>query len=44
MSQSNVDEVAAYIANQAEHHRVKSFAEEYEAFVNRHGMQIRKED
>jgi hypothetical protein len=31
--------VAKYIANQAEHHRVKSFAGEFQAFVEKHGLQ-----
>jgi aminoglycoside phosphotransferase family enzyme len=36
VSESNVDHVRAYIANQAEHHRAKSFQEEYRAFLARH--------
>jgi REP element-mobilizing transposase RayT len=39
VSQSNVADVAKYIANQAEHHRVKSFAGEFQAFVEKHGLQ-----
>ena len=39
VSQSNVADVAKYIADQAEHHRVKSFAEEFRAFVEKHGLQ-----
>jgi putative transposase len=39
VSQSNVADVAKYIADQAEHHRVKSFAEEFQAFVEKHGLQ-----
>ena len=38
VSQSNVADVAKYIADQAEHHRVKSFAEEFRAFVEKHGL------
>jgi len=38
VSHSNVEKVARYIANQEEHHRVKTFAEEYEAFIQRHGL------
>jgi len=38
VSQSNVADVAKYIAAQAEHHRVKSFAEEFRAFVEKHGL------
>jgi REP element-mobilizing transposase RayT len=44
VSQSNVDEVAKYIAGQEEHHRVKSFAEEYKAFAERYGLEFRDED
>lgn len=39
VSQSNVADVAKYIAEQAEHHRMKSFAEEFRAFVEKHGLQ-----
>jgi putative transposase len=38
VSQSGVDEVCAYIAGQAEHHRLKSFADEYERFVKVYGL------
>jgi REP element-mobilizing transposase RayT len=38
VSESNVAEVRAYIANQAEHHRKKSFQEEYRSFLARHGI------
>jgi putative transposase len=38
VSESNVAAVRDYIANQAEHHRVKSFQEEYRAFLARHGV------
>ncbi len=44
VSQSTVDEVAKYIAGQEEHHRVKTFAEEYEAFVKRYGLEWRDEE
>ena len=30
--------LSAYIRNQEEHHRVKTFAEEYEAFLRKHGI------
>ena len=36
VSESNVDDVRKYIANQPEHHRKKSFQEEYRAFLERH--------
>ena len=44
VSQSGVDEVCAYIAGQAEHHRIKSFAEEYERFVKVYGLVWRDEE
>ena len=36
VSESNVPAVREYIAGQREHHRVKSFQEEYRAFLERH--------
>jgi putative transposase len=39
VSQSNLDEVKQYIANQAEHHRVRTFQEEFLLFLKRHGVQ-----
>jgi len=38
VSESNVPAVIDYIANQREHHRQKSFQEEYRAFLERHGV------
>ena len=38
VSESNVPVVRNYIAGQQEHHRVKSFQEEYRAFLERHGV------
>ena len=38
VSESNVAAVRDYIANQREHHRKKSFQEEYRAFLERHGV------
>lgn len=38
VSESNVPTVRAYIARQQEHHRRKSFQEEYRAFLDRHGV------
>lgn len=35
---SQVDDTLRYIANQAEHHRVKSYEEEFIAFLERHGI------
>ncbi len=43
-SHSNISEVAAYIANQEEHHRKKSFTEEYEQFLKAHGVAAYKPD
>jgi REP element-mobilizing transposase RayT len=36
VSESNVASVRAYIARQQEHHRKKSFQDEYRAFLERH--------
>jgi putative transposase len=36
VSESVVDTVKAYLANQREHHRTTSFEEEYVAFLERH--------
>src|SRR5690348_10967575 len=38
VSHSDVDRVARYIANQEEHHRKHTFAEEYSLFVKRYGL------
>lgn len=38
VSHSDVGRVARYIANQEEHHKRKTFAEEYEEFVKRYGL------
>jgi REP element-mobilizing transposase RayT len=38
VSESNVETVCAYIANQREHHRTKTFQEEYRAFFERHNV------
>jgi putative transposase len=39
VSKSQLPEIDRYIHNQREHHRVKSFQEEYLAFLERHGIQ-----
>jgi putative transposase len=39
VSHSDVGEVARYIADQEEHHRKRSFAEELKLFVERYGLQ-----
>jgi REP element-mobilizing transposase RayT len=38
VSHSNVDQVSRYIADQEEHHRVKTFTEELREFIERHGL------
>jgi putative transposase len=38
VSLSNIEAVRQYIANQAEHHRTKSFQEEYIEFLVRHNL------
>ena len=38
VSQSNLDEIKRYIANQSEHHRARTFQEEFLLFLNRHGI------
>ena len=40
VSESNVDQVRAYIVGQEEHHRVRSFAEEFKEFAERHGLSL----
>jgi hypothetical protein len=39
VSKSQVPDVAEYIRGQREHHRVKSFEEEYRAFLDKHEIQ-----
>ena len=39
VSQSQLDDVRAYIRSQAEHHRTKTFVEEYRAFLSRHRVE-----
>lgn len=43
VSESGVSEVCAYIANQEEHHRKRDFAEELKLFVERYGLEWRKD-
>ncbi len=40
VSQSNVEQVRAYIARQEEHHRKVSFQDEFRALCNKHGVEI----
>ena len=44
ISDSAVNKVREYIKNQEEHHRVKSFAEEYQWFMNKYGFEIISRD
>ena len=39
VSKSNLSDVETYIKNQREHRRVKTFQEEYRAFLDKHGIQ-----
>jgi REP element-mobilizing transposase RayT len=39
ISHSHIERVAAYIANQEEHHRKKTFKQEFELFVKRYGLE-----
>ncbi len=39
VSISNCEAVKKYIAHQAEHHRTKSFQEEYVVFLQKHGVE-----
>ena len=38
VSHSHLERTRAYIAGQAEHHRVMTFQEEFRAFLDRHGI------
>jgi putative transposase len=38
VSESNVAQVAAYIAGQEEHHQVRTFVDEFQEFIERHGL------
>jgi hypothetical protein len=44
VSHSDVSRVARYIANQEEHHRKRSYSEEYRMFVRRYGLEWRAEE
>jgi len=44
VSQSMVSTLSKYIAGQEEHHRQKSFVEEYEGFIKAYGLQIKQEE
>jgi uncharacterized protein with von Willebrand factor type A (vWA) domain len=38
VSESNVNDVEQYIRNQKEHHRMKTFTEEFDEFMKKHGL------
>lgn len=40
VSQSMIEQVRTYIRNQEEHHRKKTFAEEYAEFINKYGFKL----
>ena len=40
VSQSKLDAVKQYIENQEEHHRTKSFKEEFRSLLTKHGLEI----
>ena len=40
VSESNVEQVKRYIANQEEHHKRMSFQDEFREFCRRHGLEI----
>lgn len=42
VSESQVEKVKNYVANQEEHHRTKSWDEEYDEFISKYGFQIIK--
>jgi putative transposase len=44
VSESNVSRVARYIADQEEHHRVRTFAAELREFIDRHGLRWKDEE
>jgi putative transposase len=44
VSHSDVDKVANYIARQEEHHRNRTFADEYGLFVKRYGLKWNDEE
>ena len=44
VSHSDIDRVSNYIANQGEHHRKRTFQDEYELFVKRYGLEWRDEE
>jgi putative transposase len=43
VSESNVEKVVKYIHNQKEHHKKKTFADELEEFMKKHGLPFHNE-
>jgi putative transposase len=43
VSHSDLERVCEYIANQGEHHRKKTFEEEYQLFIKRYGLEWKDE-
>jgi hypothetical protein len=41
VSHSEIERVAGYIAGQEEHHRKKTFGEEFQLFVRKYGLEWR---
>jgi len=39
VSESGIEKVRQYIANQEEHHKIKTFAQEYDEFIKIHGFE-----
>src|ERR1700730_4149258 len=44
VSESSIGQVAAYIAVQEHHHRMRPLAEEFKEFVDRHGLRWKREE
>ena len=44
VSESQVEAVRKYISNQEEHHKKKSFKEEYDEFIQKYGFQVLKDE
>ena len=42
VSASQLNNVVNYVKNQEEHHRVKSFAEEYQQFIKKYSIDLKK--
>ncbi len=42
VSESQADKVVKYIENQKEHHRIKTFSEEYQEFLNKYKIVVNR--